>query len=170
MKDIKIELNTSNASGEAYWRKRCDEKEAELTSLRAECKRLHYVIDPTYVEPSADGKDLIMTAPVKAEITRLRAANAELVEAIRSLRPVIEKIHGLSEAVDAALSRAEQAKPETETCVWTVSENGVWIRPGCTGAQMLKGHLFIRPETCSYCKKKLIIEQAGKAEANKVRK
>lgn len=62
------------------------------------------------------------------------------------------------------ISRAEQAKPETETCAWTVSENGVWIQHGCTGAQMLKGHLFIRPETCPYCKKKLIIEQAGKAE------
>lgn len=35
VKDIKIELNTSNASGEAYWRKRCDVVEAELARLRA---------------------------------------------------------------------------------------------------------------------------------------
>lgn len=40
MKDIKIELNTSNASGEAYWRKRCDTVETELARLRAENKAL----------------------------------------------------------------------------------------------------------------------------------
>ena len=105
------------------------------------------------------------------EITRLRAANAELASTVRDALILLasgdkaemaeaEKMH------QYALSRAEQAKPEPETCVWTVSENGVWIQHGCTGAQMLKGHLFIRPETCPYCKKKLIIEQAGKAEGS----
>ena len=108
------------------------------------------------------------------EITRLRAANAELVEALKKISSRYDAMKAVCEcALDAydmhclaaqALSRAEQAKPEPETCVWTVSENGVWIQHGCTGAQMLKGHLFIRPETCPYCKKKLIIEQAGKSE------
>jgi hypothetical protein len=40
VKDIKIELNTSNASGEAYWRKRCEVVEAEIACLRAENKAL----------------------------------------------------------------------------------------------------------------------------------
>ena len=74
-------------------------------------------------------------AEMEAELIRLRAANAELAEALRSLRPIAEAIHtalatmptdpelqclydeadGLVEAIGAALSHVEQ-KPET--CVW----------------------------------------------------
>lgn len=40
MKDITVNLTPNEASGEAYWRKRCDVVEAELSRLRAENKAL----------------------------------------------------------------------------------------------------------------------------------
>ena len=83
---------------------------------------------------------------IEAELTRLRAVNAELVEALEKIRigqhdPAIgEEEPELLEdqvwryqqwvrrdqdcAIDA-LSRAEHAKPEPETCVWTMDE-GEW--------------------------------------------
>lgn len=85
------------------------------------------------------------------EIRRLRAVNAELVEALRSLRPVIEKIQGLSEAVDAALSRAEQAKPEPETCVWKWGPILGW-QSACYGMIQDSG---LPPGTCPSCGRKV---------------
>lgn len=102
MKDIKIELNTSNASGEAHWCKRCD--------------------------------------TVEAEIARLRAVNVELVEALEKIARGVNCPEGIIKRPDfyasqdyfehiarAALSRAEQAKPET--CRWTELGNGIFV--GC---------------------------------------
>ena len=60
------------------------------------------------------------------EITRLRAANEELVEALNRIANTCDGFdecpvgpQTIAEIARAALSRAEQAKPETETCVWT---------------------------------------------------
>lgn len=40
MKDIVIDINASEASGEAYWRKRCDVIEKALAARDAEIERL----------------------------------------------------------------------------------------------------------------------------------
>lgn len=80
MKDIKIELNASNASGEAYWRKRCDVVEAELARLHAEFSRVDAILSevPFYGQEElseaspADGIRNYRDA-VEAELTRLRA-------------------------------------------------------------------------------------------------
>jgi hypothetical protein len=88
---------------------------AEAARLRAENAELERKINDIAGDAA---KNLVDATAKEDENKRLRAVNAGLVEAIRSLRPVIEKIQGLIEAVDFAISRAEQANPETETCVW----------------------------------------------------
>ena len=166
MKDITIELNTSNASGEAYWRKRCDTVEAEIERIKRnhgcareqgstqycrealdahkeadrlraaneELKENVLLLQTEYLRQNQfeDPQDTI--DELERKMDSLRAVNAELVRALRSLRPIVEAIHtalatmptypelqclydeadGLVEAIDAALSRAEQAKPEVK--------------------------------------------------------
>ena len=77
MKDIKINLNASNASGEAYWRKRCDVIEAELTSLRAdnaELKETVLTLQTEYVRqnPCVDPQE--ETDELRAEVERLKSS------------------------------------------------------------------------------------------------
>jgi hypothetical protein len=65
------------------------------------------------------------------ELSRLRAANAELVEALDQASSALntegthyeDRIDDAQEIIGKAISRAEQAKPEPEpeTCVWTDS-------------------------------------------------
>lgn len=80
MKDIKIELNTSNASGEAYWRKRCDVVEAELTSLRAENDRLVEVMTRLADEKYWKNQSIMFgafTAATMVEIAKEALSRAE---------------------------------------------------------------------------------------------
>lgn len=108
------------------------------------------------------------------ELNRLRAANAELASALRSLRPIVEAIHtalatmptdietqclydeadGLVDAIDAALSRAEQAKPEPETCVWNYTDH-IWTS-GCgdRSIQSVREGIF-----CPFCGKRIEVKK-----------
>ena len=79
-------------------------------------------------------------AEMEAELIRLRAVNAELVEALKWIasryddqKPVFECASDSYEmhcVAAQALSRAEQTKPEPETCVWTDTGDGRW-ETGC---------------------------------------
>ena len=127
MKDITIELNASNASGEAYWRKRCDVVEAELSSLRAVnaglVEALHRLADDKYWRDQS--------------IMRGAFTAAAMVNIAR-----------------AALSRAAQAKPEPETCVWK-PQGGAWFRD-CARAISQWEKL---PETCPACGKQIEVKR-----------
>lgn len=109
MKDIKIELNANEASGEAYWRKRCDTVEAELARLRDELHRADIALSESpfhgqeeLAEASlADGIRNYRSA-VEAELIRLRAENkalqadAALVRAVRRIPDMAKLWHAES--------------------------------------------------------------------------
>ena len=127
MKDMTIKLSANEASGEAYWRKRCDAVEAELTRLRAENEELKanvLLLQTEYLRqnPCTDPQDDI--DELERKMDSLRAVNAELVEVLKAgleLMPLgtAKRADWLVKAGNIIfLSRAEQAKPESETCVW----------------------------------------------------
>ena len=115
---------------------------------------------------------------VQAELSRLRAANAELASALEKIRsgqhdPAIggeepelledqvwryrEWVRRDQDCAIDALSRAEQAKPEVETCVWTYEE--AWVS-GC-GLQYINAVIDADMKFCPFCGKR--VEVAGKA-------
>ena len=105
------------------------------------------------------------------EIRRLRAVNAELVEAVKNrlktprggacgirgcALPINECARYLDEQADArlhaALSRAEQAKPEPETCAWS---RGEFFRSGCgQSINAISGFKF-----CPFCGKRIEVKE-----------
>jgi hypothetical protein len=103
VKDLTINLNASNASGEAYWRKRCDTVEAELTRLRAELSRADVALSEApfhgqeeLAEASlADGIRNYRNA-VESELSRLRAA-------LESLDQVLCAYHGITDLAQARM-------------------------------------------------------------------
>jgi hypothetical protein len=110
-----------------------------------------------------------LIAEQDAELTRLRAVNAVLVEVLKAgleLMPLgtAKRADWLVKAGNIiSLSRAEQAKPET--CRWTELENGIFV--GC-GHNYFSSDFRYRLQNpakeafCPVCGKR--IEVAGKAE------
>lgn len=109
---------------------------------------------------------------LNAELSRLRAVNAELVEALNRIANTCDGFdecpvgpQTIAEIDRAALSRAELFKLEPATCVWKWRG---W-QSACCG--MIQDSGF-PPETCPSCGGKVEawdvdgkrIEQAGKAE------
>lgn len=64
MKDITVNLTPNEASGEAYWRKRCDVVEAEIERLRAKNEGLRLKL-------AVSESDIF---PLRAEIDRLKSS------------------------------------------------------------------------------------------------
>ena len=141
MKDITIKLNASEASGEAYWRKRCDVVEAELSRLRAANAELRKILARALAEEKCGADGVFFT--VATECTEGRCWHFQ---------------------ARAALSRAEQAEPET--CGWIVDE-GEW-HTACGNDESFEDCDPINTgfyTYCPFCGKR--IEVAGKAEGSR---
>ena len=148
-----------------------DAVEAELSRLRAEvatlvwnlggistlaCRREVMDYDTKEARPALND-----VAELVKDYARLRAANAELVEVLRELQRCAQK-QGFNDRyettmgrVQAALSRAEQAKPET--CVWSEQNTSCNAEPSHSLIWFAAEITF-----CPFCGKR--IEVAGKAE------
>lgn len=137
-------------NGRSVYLNHADDDDAELSRLLAELARADVALSeaPFHGQEElseaslADGIRNYRNA-VEDELARLRAANAELVEALKKIARGVDCPEGRIERPDfyasqdyfehianEALSRAEQAKPET--CVWDFAdpENDVWVT-GC---------------------------------------
>ena len=100
--------------------------------------------------------DFVRFDDVEAELSRLRAVNAELVEALRGIFEITDRDHVAWHKAHAALRHAlaEQVKPETETCVW-VPIGAAWFRD-CSRAISLWEPL---PEICPGCGKRIEVKK-----------
>ena len=119
MKDITVNLTPAEASGEAYWRKRCDAVEAELASIRAEVETLIWNlagISTLACSRTSTDYNREMARPALNDVAelvkdyaRLRAANAELSVTIQKLRKALtyyaEQEYNPSRADDGVIAR-----------------------------------------------------------------
>lgn len=122
---------------------------------------------PWVTDVEAEDGPYVRYDDAEAELASLRAANAELVEALKKIARGVDCPEGIIKRPDfyasqdyfehianEALSRAEQAKPETETCVWSEQSTSCNAEPSHSLIWFAAELTF-----CPFCGKKVEVRQ-----------
>lgn len=166
MKNIKIELNANEASGEAYWRKRCDTVEAEIERIKRNHGCAREQGSTQYCREALDAHkeaDRLRAALSRADVALSEApfhgqeelAEVSLADGIRNYRNAVEAELASLRAGNAELTKQIEVQKKTLEIVLEEAEE--WGR----FVEVDNAPMQIRP----YLERAISrAEQAGKAK------